>query len=255
MDLLIERWDRQQEIYVPFREERFNVMFAFIAQLQQFGGLPGQLNVLDLACGPGAIGQRLLTRFDDARYVGVDVDPVLLHLAHHAGHRFGDRFRIEARDLADEDWSTNYSDGQFNVVTSSTALHWLDDDSLGRVIGAAARVLAPGGVFLNADNLGFTPPQGTFQRVATALDIAHVSAAENAGGENWTAWWASVRADPELAELCAERDRRFPPKEDAENPPPSLESYEAALRRAGFDEIATIWQHFDDRVLAAVKAA
>jgi hypothetical protein len=38
--------------------------------------LPEEFAALDLACGPGAISQRLLARFAKARGVAVDLDPV-----------------------------------------------------------------------------------------------------------------------------------------------------------------------------------
>ena len=54
----LRRWDAQQEGYVPEREARFTAMFDVLAEL-----LPTSFVALDLACGPGSISQRLLTRF------------------------------------------------------------------------------------------------------------------------------------------------------------------------------------------------
>ncbi|MGH8931315.1 MAG: class I SAM-dependent methyltransferase [Egibacteraceae bacterium] len=71
----LRRWDAQQCVYIEDRERCFKVMFSFIEAL-----LPPEVTVLDLACGPGAISQRLLRRLPGARSVAVDVDPVLLGL-------------------------------------------------------------------------------------------------------------------------------------------------------------------------------
>ena len=62
----LQRWDAQQEGYVPGREARFTATFDALAAL-----LPTSFAALDLACGPGSICQRLLTRFPGARAIAV----------------------------------------------------------------------------------------------------------------------------------------------------------------------------------------
>lgn len=71
-----ESWDRQQEWYMPDREERFRVMLDMVEAL--VGPEP---RVLDLACGTGTITARLLARFPKATSTGVDLDPALLTIA------------------------------------------------------------------------------------------------------------------------------------------------------------------------------
>ncbi|MGW1885142.1 class I SAM-dependent methyltransferase [Streptomyces sp. NPDC001970] len=73
-----ESWDRQQEWYMPDREERFRVMLDMVEAVA--GPEP---RVLDLACGTGSITDRLLKRFPKAVGVGVDLDPALLAIALH----------------------------------------------------------------------------------------------------------------------------------------------------------------------------
>jgi len=73
----LQRWDAQQEGYVPEREARFTAMFDALAEL-----LPASFVALDLACGPGSISQRLLARFPDAQAIAVDIDPVMGRARH-----------------------------------------------------------------------------------------------------------------------------------------------------------------------------
>src|SRR5581483_11261137 len=88
----LRRWDAQQSGYVVDREERFAAMLDAVAAL-----LPAEFVALDLACGPGAISQRLLRRFPEARCVATDLDPVLLALGQGALGDWGGRLRwIEA---------------------------------------------------------------------------------------------------------------------------------------------------------------
>ena len=72
----IARWDRQQEVYLPDREERFT---ALIDAVEAGTGRPDPL-VLDLGCGPGSLSARLLARIPAATVIAVDADPVTLSL-------------------------------------------------------------------------------------------------------------------------------------------------------------------------------
>ena len=71
----MQRYDQQQSTYLPDREQRFTVMLDVLETL-----LPDHFVALDLACGPGSMSQRLLSRFPQARSVAVDIDPILLLL-------------------------------------------------------------------------------------------------------------------------------------------------------------------------------
>lgn len=94
-----ESWDRQQEWYMPDREERFRVMLDMVEAVA--GPEP---RVLDLACGTGSITDRLLRRFPAATSTGVDLDPALLAIAR--GYFAGDeRVSFVTADLADPGWT------------------------------------------------------------------------------------------------------------------------------------------------------
>src|SRR3984957_21138963 len=87
----IDRWDRQQEVYMADREERFP---ALIDAVEAGAGRPDPL-VLDLGCGPGSLSVRLLARLPEANVVAVDADPVTLSLGRAGypsvpGPRFAD---------------------------------------------------------------------------------------------------------------------------------------------------------------------
>jgi hypothetical protein len=84
----IDRWDVQQQSFLPDREERFA---ALIDAVQECSGRPDPL-VLDLGCGPGSLAMRVLERLPSATVIGVDADPLLLALG-RAPHRVADRVR------------------------------------------------------------------------------------------------------------------------------------------------------------------
>src|ERR1044072_4391294 len=63
-------WDRQQEWYLPDREERFRAMLDAVEAT--VGPEP---RILDLACGTGSISDRALRRFPGPTGTGVAPDP------------------------------------------------------------------------------------------------------------------------------------------------------------------------------------
>src|ERR1700754_1413972 len=75
----IARWDRQQEGYLPDREERFTALIDAVEALGRSDPL-----VIDLGCGPGSLSARLLERLPAATVVSVDADPLLLGLGRAA---------------------------------------------------------------------------------------------------------------------------------------------------------------------------
>ncbi|MCI4328956.1 MAG: class I SAM-dependent methyltransferase, partial [Thermoplasmata archaeon] len=133
------------------------------------------------------------------------------------------------------------------------ALHWLELPVLQRVYQEVARLLRPGGLFLNGDQLGFGPESPI---LAGAAHRAHErwTAAGRArlGSEDWDDWWSSLRKEPSLEPLFAERDRRFPSRH-GEEPKVPYDQHVEALRSAGFTEVETVWQEFDNRVVLAVR--
>ncbi|MEM9215439.1 MAG: hypothetical protein AAGD25_13975 [Cyanobacteria bacterium P01_F01_bin.150] len=71
------------------------------------------------------------------------------------------------------------------------------------------------------------------------------------GPENWEQWWQALAAEPGIHDLVAERDRRFAWRGAEEHPIYDL--HNAGLCDAGFQEVGTIWQWADDRVVIAVR--
>src|SRR5712691_10963227 len=96
----IERWDAQQELYMPDREERFTALIDAVAE----GAGRADPLVLDLGCGPGSLAVRLLDRMPGATVIAVDVDPLLLALGRAA---WADRpgLRFADLDLRAAGWS------------------------------------------------------------------------------------------------------------------------------------------------------
>src|SRR5215469_11996233 len=147
----ISRWDRQQEVYMADREDRFT---ALIDAVEVAAGRPDPL-VVDLGCGPGSLAVRLLRRLPAATLIAVDADPVTLSLGRAA---YGDvpGLRFLDLDLRSPGWASGLGlePGRLlDAAVSTTALHWLTAAELSDLYATLAGLLRPGGLFLDGDHL------------------------------------------------------------------------------------------------------
>jgi SAM-dependent methyltransferase len=245
----IGRWDRQQETYIPHREERFGVL---LDTLEAACDRPDPL-VLDLGCGPGSLAVRVLDRIPAATVVAVDADPLLLGLARAAhGDRSGLRF-VEA-DLGRAGWGAELAlGGLVDAAVSTTALHWLSEPRLQVAYRELAGLLRPGGILLNGDDLNVADAAPGLAELERRLQ--HRAAGSRGESlDDWREWWDGVTEDPALAELVARRgDGPAAGERDAESA--QLSAHERALRAAGFAEVGTIWQHGGNRLVCAITDA
>lgn len=239
----VRRWDVQQEGYVEGRSQTFDLITRAVAHLA-----PDARTVLDLGCGPGSLGREMARSFPQARVVGVDADPVLLHLAKGV---HGHLIRPERIDLTSPDWHEVFAADSIDVVVSATALHYLSPADLEGVVAGIGRILRPGGLFVNADTMpaGEETPR---LRDFLILEREQLWDAPFAGGEDFTQWWAALRAEdrPGLADLFADRDTTFPGAAHDMTPLPTWLRY---LEAAGFAEATILAQTQDKRVLGAIR--
>ncbi|CAL9526101.1 Trans-aconitate 2-methyltransferase [Streptomyces sp. enrichment culture] len=239
-----ESWDRQQEWYMPDREERFRIMLDMVEAL--VGPAP---RVLDLACGTGSITARLLARFPDATSTGVDLDPALLAIARgtFAGDR---RVTLVTADLKDPDWTAKLPHDTYDAVLTATALHWLHREPLAALYGRVADLVRDGGVFMNADHMiDETTPR--INEAERARRHARMERAKRDGALDWADWWRLAAEDPVLAEPTARRFEIY--GEHADGDMPSVAWHARVLREKGFDEVRPVWCSPSDTLLLALK--
>jgi SAM-dependent methyltransferase len=248
----IERWDSQQQGYLPDREDRFT---ALIDAIEETAGRPDPL-VLDLGSGPGSLSVRLLRRIPAATVVAIDADPLTLGLGRAAWSDLAGLHFVDA-DLRVPGWSGSLGlDRQPDAAVSTTALHWLTEQALTAVYAELAATLRPGGLVLNGDHMSADDSEPTLGRLGRVL-IEREEQRRMPGGlaETWTDWWAAAAADPALAGLVAERAARRVDSEHHGSPAGRLSVQVAALRAAGFAEVGTLWQRGESRLLCGVLAA
>jgi len=239
----LQRWDAQQERYIPDREERFRVVIDVVRATT--GGGPAR--VVDLGCGPGSLSGRLAAALPAATVVGVDADPLLLGLG---SAQTNPRVRLVEADLSNPAWAdVTGLPGPWDAAVSSTALHWLTPADLGQLYRTVAANLRPGGVFVNADHMHLG--QSTLDRLGRTVREDRTRRAGTESNEDWSEWWQALQQDDELAPLVDARSNTAI-AHSSEN---GLTVWQHAqlLRDAGFAEAGPVWQFGDDHVLVGVR--
>ncbi|MET8005026.1 class I SAM-dependent methyltransferase [Nonomuraea glycinis] len=240
----IARWDRQQEGYLPDREERFTALIDAVEALDR----PDPL-VIDLGCGPGSLSARILSRLPKARVISVDADPLLLGL----GRAAYPHLTFVTADLRTPGWTAALGlDRPADAAVSTTALHWISPPDLESMYAELATALRPGGLLLNGDHLDSDDTAPALARLERAVHDKQTERTFADGRpEDWRAWWDAVAADPAMAALNAARTTAGADHHGSESH--LLSQHADALREAGFSEIGTLWQRGNNRLLCAVR--
>lgn len=254
---LLDTWDKQQTRHIRFREERFDIMIQTLGYYYQ----DRPFTFLDLGCGPGSLTQRILNAFDNASAVAVDTDPVLLEMAKNCLADFGDRVEIVDIDMREPFWTESLPEQNFDAAVSTTAMHWLMPEQLIDAYLAIAPLIAENGLILNGDRLAYHESDRV-SRLVSQADKDHIKAlaAEGSDGLEWQVWWDQMEQVPALKkafEIRAEKQDKADAiyGERHKSKLTNLALHELALRHAGFGEVNTIWQRFENRVLMAVKGS
>ena len=247
----IARWERQQEVALPDREDRFT---ALIDAVEAAAGRSDPL-VIDLGCGPGSLAVRLINRLPWATVVAVDADPVTLSLG-RAVYADVPGLRFLDADLRSPGWEANLgleSGRKADAIVSTTALHWLSAPELGELYRVLASLLRPGGLFLDGDHLRREETEyPVLARLERTLEEREEQRRFPDGhAEDWRQWWQAVAVEPGLAGAAVERDRRDVHHHGPESS--ALAVHTGALQAAGFAEVGVIWQRGSNRLLAAVR--
>lgn len=104
-------WDPEQ--YHKFREERFAPFEDLFALIRIHNGM----SVVDLGCGTGELSRRLADRLPGAAVIGIDSSVSMLEKAR----------QLESPDLGFSSGSLETVTGQWDLVFSHAAIHWVDD--------------------------------------------------------------------------------------------------------------------------------
>lgn len=113
----------------------------------------GPVRVLDLGAGTGLLTAVLAAALPGAELTLLDEAPAMLAQAKDRLADIADRLTLIEGDLF-----ADFPEGPFDVIASGLAIHHLDPRDQARVYAMARERLAPGGVFVNAEQLRASTP-------------------------------------------------------------------------------------------------
>lgn len=138
LDSLDERWPQRHEVAQHI--------------VEQIGQLPFDApTALELCCGGGRLGKKLLHTFPALRYSGIDFSQPLLDCARKTLSAHSARTALIKADLNEDAWLKQVGD-PVHAIFSMQSLHDLGDEAqVERIYEKSRSLLAPGGFLLNAD--------------------------------------------------------------------------------------------------------
>lgn len=125
---------------------------------------PSTADVLDVGCGTGLLLERLFRERPSAKLTGVDASTAMLDVAR-------DRLPTEVTLVEGNAEALPFADRSFDVVTSSSVLHYLREPSRG--LEEMLRVLRPQGMLIVTDWCGDYLSMKLFDLYLRLRDAAH----------------------------------------------------------------------------------
>jgi len=247
----LQRWDQQQERYIPTREQRFEVMFDLIETY-----IGEEFTALDLGCGPASLSTRLVDRFPKAKVIAIDVDPMLLMIARNTIGEREKQITLLQEDLRKSGWLDHLPEKGVDVMVSTTALHWLPPADLVSLYYRLGTHIKQPGIFLDAEGISFPKSYEKFNTIISGVQDLRDQRRDDELGEEWDEYWENLKEEfnnNDLGDFVEERHQLFHWRDHAKHNSPSYETQQQVLLDAGFEEVNTIWQDLRNRVLMAVK--
>lgn len=239
-----ERWEAMQNCYIPHRLSRFDLML-------QLASLPrnGDVEILDLGCGPGSLAFRAVRYYPNAHIVAVDFDPILLTMGQKEAEKTTHRIDFVQADIRRAKFWQPYQDA-FDLIMSATALHWLNAENLAQTYKRSHKALKLRGCLMNSDHVSSNDPemQGRYRQI---LQANQQTAFRESGADDWDAFWDKVGFEARQADLAALRnaDEYWEGSEDGQ----PKQCHFDALRDCGFEQVECHWQYLGEAIIGARK--
>jgi tRNA (cmo5U34)-methyltransferase len=213
--------------YIAQNDENFPQMAEVFGILT--GVLPFEktapIRVLDIGSGHSVLAAAVLATFPAATALGLDISEPMMEIGRQQMAPFGPRFRYHVGDFADGRLPSDLP-GPFDLVISSRAIRHITPEAKRSLFGDVYNVLAPGGCFLDIDNMR---PRDDFLRAR----YAQVDPARPRPGNN------------------EQRPRTGGSREHTD---PVAEQL-ASLRDAGFSHVDCFWKRLGRALIGGFKEA
>lgn len=139
--------------------ERPQIIEHISAQLADHAAtLSSPLHVVELCCGAGKLAEHLLANHPTLIYTGVDVSGPALEFTRNRLAPYASRVTLIEANLNDDGWQVEIQ-RPIHAIISMQSVHDLGGEAdVARIYAIAKDLLAPNGLFLNADLLPSTDP-------------------------------------------------------------------------------------------------
>ncbi|MFC3803055.1 class I SAM-dependent methyltransferase [Cohnella sp. GCM10012308] len=153
-DAVASQYDEQRRGLIPC----FDDFYGMALSLAESG--ENSPRVLDLGAGTGLLAAMVRSKLPSAQISLIDMSASMLDVAR-------DRFAGDSNaEFIVADYSEyDFSPQRYEIIVSSLSIHHLTHDSKRDLFKKLYRALAPGGVFVNADQVaGHTPASDAYYR-------------------------------------------------------------------------------------------
>ena len=215
-----DTYRRLAPVAVPSREQQL----ATIATLLPFSS-NDDFGVVEVGCGEGVLSQTIAGLFPNARITALDGSESMRVAAATRLASHGDRVRVDAMDLAAEDWLVNL-DGA-DAVVSSLVIHHLDGPEKKRLFEAIGERTSARSALVIADLVEPASPQ--------ALELFAASWDESARLQ------AETLGNNELFDLFRSTEWNIYRVPDPMDKPSRLADQLQWLQEAGFARVDCFW--------------
>ncbi|MBA2941532.1 class I SAM-dependent methyltransferase [Paenibacillus sp. CGMCC 1.16610] len=146
-DEVAEKYDGQRRKLIPCFDDFYGTATSLV---QPRAAEP---RILDLGAGTGLLSSYILGQYPDAKVTLIDLSQGMLDIAKLRFGEMNANLTIQAGD-----YTAFESDEPFDCVVSALSIHHLEDQAKQNLYERIFKLLKPGGIFVNADQvLGRSP--------------------------------------------------------------------------------------------------
>lgn len=247
IDYWITHWEYMQNAYIPYRNERFEFIVHLTKHLFKN---QDNIKILDIGCGPLSFSSKFLNHWKTVRIIGIDYHPILYWLGLQR-YRNYQNIDIELIDMRYSDNFEKIKDKNFDLVISSTALHWLSINNLTRVIKKSFVLLKKSGFFINVDHI-----KNENNDIQLFVDNERNKQAEkefkNRNIKNWKNYFDDFYIENNLIEWKDKINKIIGEWEGVEEGL-TFNEFKTIMGNAGFKKIDCVWQYLNDRIIIGKK--
>ncbi|MFS0868535.1 class I SAM-dependent methyltransferase [Paenibacillus xylanilyticus] len=162
-DKVAQDYDMQRKQLIPC----FNDFYGMALDLMECS--KDNPRILDLGAGTGLLSGMVLQKYPNARITLMDISEKMLEMARR---RFADTDQVQ---YVVGDYTKHAFTSSYDMIISSLSIHHLTHADKKNVFGTVYKMLKPGGLFINADQVqGRTPMTDAYYRDRW-LDAIHKS--------------------------------------------------------------------------------